>query len=156
MSSHRFFLMPAELIPYTRMTHLMISKYHSCLLILFINRCAPSNPLGRNSFSRRGRPPCLPVVFVIHLPLFAVVVIHLPCVRLLRRADTGVCPNVWMRLLGGQTQGSAPTVGCGCWTGRHGSLPLHVDPFVCLFHCFHSSISLLSCFQSNTPVVREN
>ena len=111
MSSHRFFIKPAELIPYTRMTHLMISKYHSCLHILFINRCAPSNPLGRNSFSRRGRPPCLPVVFVIHLPLFAVVVIHLPCVRLLRRADTGACPYVWMRLLGGQTQESAPTCG---------------------------------------------
>ena len=105
---------------------------------------------------RRGRPPCLPVVFVFHLPLFAVVVIPLSCVRLLRRADTGVCPYGWMRLLGGQTQESAPMVGCGCWAGRHRSLPLHVDPFVCLFHCFHSSILLLLCFQSNTPVIREN
>ena len=112
MSSHRFFLHPSSFIPYTRMTHLMISKYHSCLHILFINRCAPSNPLGRNSFSRRGRPSCLPVVFVFHLPLFAVVVIHLPCVRLLRRADTGVCPYMWMRLLDGQTRESAPTCGC--------------------------------------------
>ena len=93
------------------MAHLMISKYHSCLLILFINLCAPSNPVGCNSFSRRGRPPCLPVVFVFRLPLFAVVVVHLPCVRLLRRADTGGRPYVWMRLLDGQTRESAPTCG---------------------------------------------
>ena len=112
MSSHRFFLKPAELIPYTRMTHLMISKYHSCLHILFINRCAPSNPLGRNSFSRRGSPPvsarcvCYPLAVICgcryppSLYTFVKAGRHrglpLRLDAVVGRADTGVCPYMWI------------------------------------------------------------